>query len=378
MGAFADTAAAQTPVVSASDKSVTEGDGIVFEVLLSTSSDRPVTVQYATESGVDTQRSNAQSGRDFTATSGTLSFAPGETRKTVRVSTTSDSAYEYNELFHLRLWNPTNARLRGLDVSLGYSRATGTIVDDDPPPMVSVSDASATEGDEVEFKISLSVPIERPVHVDLKPEVGPGDTATLHGDFDGSGGSLSMYGGGTARPSFTVRVATSDDDIDEEDETFTVRLSNPIGATLGDATATGTIIDDDGTPTSPPLSDLPTVGFWEGLDSNVPAGWLDEVSRVAVEALATGRFRSSTGHRTGPHRVGRTLSLRRVCWYFSRATCLKEVYVRTTRRDRTGEGNETLTLTLSNPTNATLGDATATGTITEARHRCRRLAVCGG
>ena len=33
--------------------------------------------------------------------------------------------------------------------------------------------------------------------------------------------------------------------MDEDDETFTLTLSNPTNATLGDATATGTIIDDD-------------------------------------------------------------------------------------------------------------------------------------
>ena len=103
--------AAQTPRVSASGNNVAEGDEIAFEVFLSASSTRPVTVQYATESGADRVRSNARSGSDFTAASGTLSFAPGETRKTVRVSTTSDSAYEWRELFYLRLSNPTNARL---------------------------------------------------------------------------------------------------------------------------------------------------------------------------------------------------------------------------------------------------------------------------
>ena len=146
---IAAPAAASDPLVFASDLSVTEGDEIVFEVHLSTSSDRLVTVQYATESGADRVRANAnaESGRDFTAVSGTLSFAPGETSKTVRVSTTSDLSYELDEKFYLRLSNPTNARLDYFSASRGYSRATGTIVDDDPPPTVSISDGSATEGE---------------------------------------------------------------------------------------------------------------------------------------------------------------------------------------------------------------------------------------
>ena len=43
----------------------------------------------------------------------------------------------------------------------------------------------------------------------------------------------------------TVGVQTAEDSADEEDGTFTLELSNPSGATLGDAAATGTIEDDD-------------------------------------------------------------------------------------------------------------------------------------
>ena len=165
-------------------------------------------------------------------------------------------------------------------------RATGTIVDDDPPPTVSISDGSATEGGKVEFTISLSAPTGRTVYVDFNPEVGPGDTATFS-DFERPEATQLGFGGGTESepPSYTLRVVTADDDIDEEDETFTMRLSNPRNATLGDATGTGTIIDDDdGTAPPPSPSDLPTVGFWQELDSNVDAGGFDDFSCVAVEA----------------------------------------------------------------------------------------------
>ena len=357
MAAFADTAAAQTPQVSAIDQNATEGDEIVFEVLLSASTDQPVTVQYATENGAGGPVS-ARSGRDFTAASGTLSFAPGETRKTVHVATTSDSAYEFDETFYLRLSNPTNARLPGPDVSQGYTRATGTIDDDDAPPTMSISDASATEGDKIEFRVSLSAPTERPLWVDYKPEVGPGDTATLF-DFDDSWLRLG-FGGDSA----TVRVITTDDDIDEGDETFTVRLLNPFGATLGDATATGTIIDDDdGTPAPPPPGELPTVGFsW---DPHVAEGGqlLFEVRLSKwIDRKVTVQYRTSSGSAQSGADFTPEVGL----LVFQPGDTLEEIYVGTTRLGGSDEGNETFTLALSNPTNATLGDATATGTITEA------------
>ena len=256
----------------------------------------------------------------------------------------------------MRLSNPTNAHVDY------YPWTRGTIIDDDPPPTVSVSDGSATEGDEVEFKVSLSAPTERHVDVKLKPEVGPGDTATLF-DFDDSEWSLGWGGGDRAPRPLTVRVITADDDIDEEDETFTVRLLNPIGATLGDATATGTIIDDDdGTQTPPPPGELPTLGFWS--DPNVVAGGrmrFDVTLSKRSDRKVTVQYRTSSGTAQSEADFTPAAGL----LVFQPGSTFEEVYVQTTRRGRLDEGNETFTLTLSNPTNATLGDATATGTITE-------------
>ena len=359
----ATPADAQMLLVYANNQNVTEGDEIVFNVRLTTPSDQTVTVQYATESGAERihgvpSNANARSGSDFTAASGTLSFAPGETRKTVRVSTTSDSAYEFNETFYLRLTNPTNARL---SVSRTYRRATGTIVDDDPPPTVSISDGSATEGDEVEFKVSLSAPTGRPVSVDVKPEVGPSDTATLLDDFDDRSGQLGFLGGTEQEPpSFTVRVTTVDDDIGEEDETFSVRLSNPRGLILGDATATGTIIDDDGTPS--PRGKLPTVGFMtdpHGDEGNWIRFWV-RLSKPSDRQVSV-QYRTSSG----TAQSGTDFTSEAGLLVFQPGETFQDVYVGTTRLGGSDEGNETFTMTLSNPTNATLSDATATGTITE-------------
>ena len=357
MVAFTGTAAAQTPRLNVLNENALEGDDIVFKVLLSSSSNQSVTVQYTTANGADrlNLNVNAQSGSDFTAASGTLTFAPGETRKTVRVSTTEDRAYEWNEIFYLRLSNPTNARLFG-------STATGTIDNDDSPPTVSISDGSATEGDEVQFKVSLSAPTGRSVYVDLKPEVGTGDTAKPLDDFDDRGLEFAMAGGTDQEPiSFTARVATVDDDVDEPNETFTVRLSNPRGLTLGDATATGTIVDDDdGTP--PPASELPTVGFW--LDPHVAeGGWM----RFWVTLSKSSDRKVSVQYKTssGTAQSGKDFTPASGLLVFPPGDRMEVVYVET-ERGGGAEGNETFTMTLSSPIHATLGDSTATATITEA------------
>ncbi|WP_420636883.1 Calx-beta domain-containing protein [Candidatus Palauibacter sp.] len=215
--------AVSTPAVSVSDASAAEGDAVAFTVSLSAASSQQVTVEYAMSDGT------AAAGEDYTAQSGTLTFAANETTKTVSVATTDDSADEENETFTLTLSSPANA-------TLGDATATGTINDnDDSQPAVSVSDASAAEGDSVAFTVSLSATSGQQVTVQYATSDG---TATSGTDFTAESGTLTFAANETSK---TVSVATTDDSVDEDDETFTLTLSSPANATLGDAEATGTI-----------------------------------------------------------------------------------------------------------------------------------------
>ena len=131
--------------------------------------------------------------------------------------------------------------------------AAGTINDDDSLPAVSVSDASAAEGDAVAFTVSLSAASGQQVEVEYATSDG---TATAGSDFTAQSGTLTFAANETSK---TVSVATTDDSVDEEDETFTLTLSSPANATLGDATATGTINDNDvsTTPLTATFSNMP-------------------------------------------------------------------------------------------------------------------------
>src|SRR6185295_12432428 len=84
----------------------------------SAASESRVTVQYATTNG------SAQAGTDYMATSGTLTFAAGETSKPIVVPILGDTTSEPDETFSVTLANPIGA-------TLGTAQATGTIVDDD-------------------------------------------------------------------------------------------------------------------------------------------------------------------------------------------------------------------------------------------------------
>jgi len=92
-----------------------------FTVTLSAPSTLPVTVNYATANGT------ALAGSDYTAASGTITFAPGQTSQTIIVKTLDDTAYEGSATFVVNLSSPTGAIITD-------SQGVATIQDNDQPP----------------------------------------------------------------------------------------------------------------------------------------------------------------------------------------------------------------------------------------------------
>lgn len=121
-GASPGTPAPTLPTLSIADVRLTEGSVAAFSVTLSKASTQSISVRYATAAGT-------AAGADFTATTGTLTFAPGETSKVAQVTTLDDTLVEGDESFSLLLSSPTNA-------TLADDSAVATIVDNDllPPP----------------------------------------------------------------------------------------------------------------------------------------------------------------------------------------------------------------------------------------------------
>ena len=119
--------AAPAPALSVTDATAAESSGaITFAVTLSPAAARWVYVDYSTHDGT------ASAGLDYTAGSGTLTFRPGETRKTVTVTLLDDAYDEGSETLELMLSNAEGAPLEdGL--------ATGTITNDDPVPQAWIS-----------------------------------------------------------------------------------------------------------------------------------------------------------------------------------------------------------------------------------------------
>ncbi|MFM7107966.1 MAG: clostripain-related cysteine peptidase [Planctomycetaceae bacterium] len=119
-----------------------------------------------------------------------------------------------------------------------------------PLPAVSIADASVTEGNSgtrtIAFTVGLSAPAKSPAMVRFATSNGTATTAG--GDYVAKSGWATI---GVGKSQATVTVTVRGDTVVEADETFRVTLSSPIGCTLGQATATGTILNDDAPPTSP-------------------------------------------------------------------------------------------------------------------------------
>ncbi len=232
---------------SIADASATEGQTVSFTVTRSGATGGTASVSWNTAE--DEDGDHPASTADYTArtTAQVLSFADGETTKSFTVATTQDTLDEADETFLVELSAPGT----GASIRTGEGTATGTITDNDPAPSLSFGTVAAvTEGASGEtanmtFTVELSAASGREVTVDYA-DTGSG-SATSGTDYAALTAGTLTFATGTTSQSFTVSV--TGDDVDEDDETVTVRLSSPAGAAfVGGVTtldASGQITDDD-------------------------------------------------------------------------------------------------------------------------------------
>lgn len=231
--------AAQIPTVSVNDVTIDESAGTAtFNVSLQGSSASIVTVAYVTADGT------AVVGGDYLAVSGTLTFNPGETSKSITVTILDDTAIENSETFFVNLTDASAGLL------LGDSQGMGTInASDVPPPQLSVSDVSVNEANgTATFTISLTGTSTSPVTVDYATANG---SATASSDYTAASGTLTFAVGETSK---TVSVAILNDTLVETAEGFSLNLSNPSGAILADSQGQATINDNDNAVANPNIT----------------------------------------------------------------------------------------------------------------------------
>ena len=231
---FATTVAAQqSPAISVRDAVVTEGNSgttqATFVVALSGPSSQSVSFSFATSNGT------ATAGSDYVATSGALTFAPGEVEKPVVVLINGDTVDEQQETYFLDISNVQNA-------TVSSSRGNGFIVDDDGPT-ISINDVSVTEGNSgtkaATFTLTLSGPSVEAIAVRVITTPG---TATASSDYN-SINLVVIFQPGTVTRTFDVEI-TGDTNL-EANETFFVNISEAFATTIADGEGVCTIVDDD-------------------------------------------------------------------------------------------------------------------------------------
>ncbi len=243
---------------------VTSGTtNMVFTATLSATSSSPVTVAYATSDV------SAAAGTDYTATSGTLTFAPSSTTATVTVAVLGDPVPDITETFLLNLSGPNGATLQ-------TTQATGTILPALTALSASVTNVGHPEGNSGStafvFTVNLSATAAQNVVVNYT--TADGTATAANNDYVPTSDTLTFTPGQTTK---VVTVSVVGDTAIEPSETFFLNVHSPTGA-FADAQGTGTIIDDDGTP---------TVTIDDAVVAAPVNGLIDEVFTVHISGAVT-------------------------------------------------------------------------------------------
>jgi hypothetical protein len=336
------------PTVSiTSAASVTEGNtGSITATVtigLSTATGRTVTVDWATADPAPSY-GYATAGQDYQSASGTVTFAPGETTKTVTVTVFGDTIYEPTELIPLTLSNATNA-------TLGTTRSV-VVYDNDPKPAISVSDVTVTEGDSGTTAATFTVTLSGPVGYATWANYSTADGTAYNGyDYTAVSGTLNFAAGETTK---TVTVLVTGDTTGELNETFQLNLGNTSGDfTIADGQGVCTILNDD-----VPLVSVNDVTVLEGNAGTAPATFTVTLSNPWTAPVSVG-YRTIAGSATADVDYVQTTGTLTFAPGETTKTFTIPVY------GETGyETNETFNVVLENLVNAGAGDTWGVGTIT--------------
>ena len=325
------------PSVSLADASTANENATSTNLVatLSAASERTITVDFATSDGT------ATAGTDYTAASGTISFAPGVTTQNIAVVALADSTDEVDETVTVTLSNPS-------EVTLNDAIGVLTITDDDAEPNISISDMTTPNETAVgrSVTVALSAASEKTITVDYATADG---TANATNDYVTTTGTLTFNPGDTSK---TISVTIVQDAIDETDETFTISLSNPTNSAISVATGTVTITDDEGTPTLS-IADVSTSDeSAANLTATVTLSGDSSQTVTVVVTSADGTATSGSDYTAGTG----TLTFN--------PGVTSQSFTIPILADTIDEENETFTVTLSSPTNAVVSTTAGIGTMT--------------
>lgn len=319
------------PVLRVSDVSVAEGDtgftNATFLVTLTQSAGSSVGVEFFTSNGT------ATNGFDYFATNGFLFFPAGTQTQAVSVVVFGDVEIEADEVFYLNL---TNA----VGTTILKAQGQGTIIDEDS--RLIVEDTALVEGNSGTTNASFNVRLTKAATNVVTVRYSTSSrTAAAGSDFVNTNGLLTFPVGVT---NVTLLVPVIGDLLNEVDESFVVNLSNPTNSFITRGQATCIITNDDAVPG---VFITNTVSVTEGNSGTTNAAvtvFLTSASgRVVSVAYATGAGTASPGS----DYVASSGSI-----VFPTNTTSQVINIPVIG-DSNFEANETFTVRISNPANAT-------------------------
>ena len=308
--------------------STAENTGVVSVTVQRAAAAVTSTVAYATSNG------SGEAGLDYTTTTGTLIFNPGELVKSFDITIVVDSLYEHDETLYISLSNPVMAALGNQNIS------EIRIIDDDPAPMIEFDTPPFT----VEEGGSAVVTLSRTGgdSVTSAVEYATADGSAIAGvDYIAASGTVTFAPGENIK---TINISTTEDTSFEIDESFTVNLTNPTDGQLSGTTIANVIIQNDDTP--------PAVEF-DSAAYNVNEG---NTGTITVQRTGDVSNPSSVDYclSDGSAAEGSDYVLATGTINFTAGEGLKAFTVNTID-DSLYEGDEDIILTLSNANGAVLG-----------------------
>jgi len=336
------------PTISVSDMTVTEGNSgntpARFTVTLSQPSTDTVSVSYTTANGT------AAAGSDYIANAGTVTFAPGVTTQTVQVGIIGDTTAEGNETFTITLSSPSGA-------TIAKPVATGTITNDDaqaPTPGGSASVDYVVVNDWGSGFIGGMT-------------VKPGDAA-LDGwtvEFDTPAQISSVWNADIAShvgTHYVIRNASWNGQVAVGKTASFGFQATPgsAGSPVSGLKVNGVAV---GTPSPTPTPTPPSISVADATVNEGNSGTSDLDFTVTLSKAATTPVTVAYATSNGTATAGSDYTSASGTVTFAAGETTKTITVKALG-DQTVETNETVNLTLSNPSGATIADATALGTIT--------------
>jgi subtilisin family serine protease len=340
------------PALSIADISVPEGAEryVNLPVNLSRAATGNVTCQVLPANGTATGGTDANFDFHIFASPLTVTIPAGQTHATAPVYLYGDRRIEPTETILVNLNCTTLANATVLD-----GQAVVTVTDDDTTPTLAINDVTVVEGNSgtktASFTVSLSWAATVPVTFDVA--TGTDGTATAYGaDFVGIPSTTVTIPAGSA--SAQVAVTVNGDSAIEPNETFSLNLTNPVGATIADGKGVGTILDDDG-----PRLSVADVAVTENPYSSTQATFTVALTQPVSYPVTfdvhteDGTARAANSDYTALSATGLTIP----------AGMVSRTVTVTVLDDNLGELAETFKLVVTNVAGVPLFDGDATGTI---------------